>query len=378
MNKVETVNLNGRAYQIEEQGYAALNKYLGQAEKQLGTNPDREEIIADFEQAIAEKCDQILSKTKSVVSQKEVATIIAEMGPVDGVENVENPTEPVQPAKRLYLIKEGAIIGGVCKGIATYFNIDVTVVRLLTLLLAFFTSGVVLVIYVALMFLVPEARTPEERAAAQGANFNSQALLETARRKYETLGDKQHWQTVADENQPILNSVGNAIQKLLRIAAGIIAAFGVASLLGIAVAGISGVWSLLFSNQMFGFISLDPTISTSLFAIMVACGLIVGAVPIFLVTIICFRYAKSGSIKQNIWAVVSALALFAVALGIGLAIFSTMPQIRQGTVYHKSSTSGDVTHVCIGNCPPDPHPQIINRLDKELAPPQVPIQPKPW
>jgi hypothetical protein len=56
MKKVITINLNGNAYQIDESGYAALVAYLEGAERQLEDNPDRAEIVADLEQAIAEKC----------------------------------------------------------------------------------------------------------------------------------------------------------------------------------------------------------------------------------------------------------------------------------------------------------------------------------
>ena len=60
MQKVITINLNGNAYQVDEAGYAALVAYLEGAERQLEDNPDRAEIIADLEQAIAEKCRRFL------------------------------------------------------------------------------------------------------------------------------------------------------------------------------------------------------------------------------------------------------------------------------------------------------------------------------
>ena len=55
MNKVVTINLNGRAYQLEEAGYDHLRTYLAHAAKQLADDPDKDEIMADFEQAIADK-----------------------------------------------------------------------------------------------------------------------------------------------------------------------------------------------------------------------------------------------------------------------------------------------------------------------------------
>ena len=50
--------------------------------------------------------------------------------------------------KRLYKIKDEAKVSGVCAGIAEYFNIDVTIVRLLWLLAVFFGVGSPVLIYI--------------------------------------------------------------------------------------------------------------------------------------------------------------------------------------------------------------------------------------
>ena len=56
MNKVITINLGGTAYQLEEGGYDALRAYLETAPRH-GCKAIRtaDEILADIEQAIAEK-----------------------------------------------------------------------------------------------------------------------------------------------------------------------------------------------------------------------------------------------------------------------------------------------------------------------------------
>src|SRR6185437_16954883 len=83
MQKVISINLNGNAYQLDESGYEALREYLSGAERELAGNPDRAEIVADLEQAIADKCRKFLGAHKSVVSAAEVQQIIKEMGPID-------------------------------------------------------------------------------------------------------------------------------------------------------------------------------------------------------------------------------------------------------------------------------------------------------
>ena len=86
MQKVVGINLNGNAYQLEEPGYEALRAYLERADHRLQSDPDRTEIMADLEQAIAEKCGRYLGANKNVVTAAEIDTIIAEMGPVESPE----------------------------------------------------------------------------------------------------------------------------------------------------------------------------------------------------------------------------------------------------------------------------------------------------
>lgn len=55
MEPVLSINLDGIAYQVEHGGYTALRAYLDRAATQLAGNPDAAEILADLEQAIADK-----------------------------------------------------------------------------------------------------------------------------------------------------------------------------------------------------------------------------------------------------------------------------------------------------------------------------------
>jgi phage shock protein PspC (stress-responsive transcriptional regulator) len=197
MQKVININLNGNAYQLEEDGYVALQDYLARAERELKDNPDRAEIVADLEQAIADKCQKYLGPHKSVVTSAEVAQIIAEMGPVTsgpsgsgeqngaaGEKRDDGARSAPPPPKRLYRIPDGAMIAGVCNGLATYFQLDVTLVRIGFVVLALLTKGVGILIYVVMMFVVPEANTPEERAAAGGIPFNAKEVVERVKRQY--------------------------------------------------------------------------------------------------------------------------------------------------------------------------------------------------
>lgn len=105
-----------------------------------------------------------------------------------------NDSADARGTRRLYQINEGALISGLCNGIAAYFDLDVTIVRVATVLLAFVTGGAVAVAYFVLMFIVPVANTSEERAAAHGMPFNARTLIDSARRKAAEFTNGPEWQ----------------------------------------------------------------------------------------------------------------------------------------------------------------------------------------
>jgi len=66
---------------------------------------------------------------------------------------------PAGQPKRLERSKSNRILGGVCAGVANYLNMDPTLVRVLTVLLTLFT-GVPVIVYLVLLFVVPEEGAP--------------------------------------------------------------------------------------------------------------------------------------------------------------------------------------------------------------------------
>ena len=65
MNTVIIINLNGNAFHLEEPGFQSLRAYLERAQAQLKDNPDKTEIMADLEQAIADKCAHFCGRTRT-------------------------------------------------------------------------------------------------------------------------------------------------------------------------------------------------------------------------------------------------------------------------------------------------------------------------
>ena len=204
MQKVITINLNGGSYQLEEHGYEALRAYLEHAEAQLGSNPDASEILRDLEQSVAEKCQRLLGPGKTVVTTAEIAQILREIGPVEsGIAPAPPHSSAERPPRRVYQIREGAIVSGLANGLAAHFNIDPTIVRVAFVAAAvlemahydrppFMTIG----LYLLLVFLVPYAKTSEERAAAQGSSaglpYKMQRAVEQVKAKFDGLHHRMH------------------------------------------------------------------------------------------------------------------------------------------------------------------------------------------
>lgn len=64
--------------------------------------------------------------------------------------------------KKLYRNRNDKMVSGVCAGIAGYFNIDSTLVRVIYAVLSVFTAFIpCLILYVVLAIVIPQEPMPE-------------------------------------------------------------------------------------------------------------------------------------------------------------------------------------------------------------------------
>jgi len=211
MNKVVSINLNGNAYQMEEVGYQALDAYLEKARRQLAGNHDIDEILSDIEEAIADKCSRFIRSGKTVVLSAEVKQIIDEMGPVrDSEDRADEPGAEKDDAgteqhsksrytdqgasfrrpRKLYRLKEDKMVEGICSGIAAYLGVDPTIVRIIFVALLIVSGGTIAIVYLVMIPIIPEAKTPEEHAAAHGDPFDAQEVIERAKSKFQDFQNR--------------------------------------------------------------------------------------------------------------------------------------------------------------------------------------------
>jgi len=153
-----TVHLNRSTLQFEEAAYRRLEQYLAEAARLLEGNPDQPEILSDLEQAVADQCTRRMRPHQGVVTLAELQPALDEIGPVQvpgaAAASERTPRDATRPLQQ---VSEGAVISGVCQGLARHFRVDVTLLRFIAVLLLLVTGGAMIVVYVVLMLLLPYA-----------------------------------------------------------------------------------------------------------------------------------------------------------------------------------------------------------------------------
>lgn len=169
MQPVIKISLNRNAFQFEQDAHDRLKHYLADAAAKLLGNEDRAEILLDLEQAIADQCRKRMQSGQDVITMAELAPALEEIG---SVEIPGSPNPPLPPstggATPLEQSSEGAIISGVCKGLARTARMDVTLVRVIAVVLLFITGGAMILLYTILMLLLPFAPLDPHAAPLRG------------------------------------------------------------------------------------------------------------------------------------------------------------------------------------------------------------------
>ena len=154
-----TVSLNRSVLQFDDAAYARLEQYLAESASLLEGDPDPQEILTDLEQAVADQCTRRLRPGQTVVTLAELEPALEEIGSVQapGSVTASPPTMREATLGSLQQVSQGAVISGVCMGLARYFRLDVTLLRVITVLLLLGTGGAMILVYLGLMLLMPYA-----------------------------------------------------------------------------------------------------------------------------------------------------------------------------------------------------------------------------
>lgn len=190
MKKVTNACIGGRSFTLDEDAYGRLSAYLEHFRARL-TVPELQkgEVMDEIEGRIAELFYQEVGDGARVVSLSLVEKVISTLGMPDGSAETGNNAgasfstsspEPGKAPKKLYRDKDEKRLGGVCAGLSWYFDVDVTLIRVLMLIaLVCGTAG--FWVYVILWIAVPAADTPARKCEMRGILATAENMSRFAR-----------------------------------------------------------------------------------------------------------------------------------------------------------------------------------------------------
>ena len=169
MKKVININFQGRVVPIEESSFELLKQYTDSLRTYFANEQGKDEIINDIESRISELFQERLKNGSTCITDDDINTIIINMGRPQDLAAADDDhggqqqsfssheagnqaqfTSSTHSSKRLYRDENSKVLGGVCSGIAAYFNIEPLLVRLV-----FIFSGVGFIAYIILWAFLP-------------------------------------------------------------------------------------------------------------------------------------------------------------------------------------------------------------------------------
>ena len=182
MNKTLNINLGGIVFHIDEDAFEILNNYLNTLKHHFKNEESGDEILKDIEGRIAELFTGRLDK-KEAISLTDVNEIITIMGDpsqyddeIDQEQSQEyqHKDEDLRQGKRrkVFRDEEDRMIGGVCSGLANYFDISVFWSRIIFIGMLFLIGPGAPFLYLMFWIALPSAKTTAEKLEMKGEKVN--------------------------------------------------------------------------------------------------------------------------------------------------------------------------------------------------------------
>ena len=205
MKKTLTVNLGGTVFNIDDDAYRLLDNYLCNLKAHFSKEEGAEEIVDDIERRISELLAEKLAEGKQVITISDVEEVIARVGKpeemdqegaADAADTAQGGASTQASAqgstqsgtrRRLFRNPDDKILGGVISGIAAYFCWDVTLLRLLLLVILICGYGTLIPVYIICWFLIPEARTAAEKLSMRGEAITVENIGKTVTDGFEKM-----------------------------------------------------------------------------------------------------------------------------------------------------------------------------------------------
>lgn len=172
MKRVMNVCIGGRSFTLNDDAYNRLDAYLRHFREKLSVpETQKGEVMEEIEGRISELFFQEVGDSSRVVTLGMVENVVSTLGMPDGSAETGYAYSSAFPEdkvpRKLYRDMDNKGVAGVCAGLAQYFELDVTIIRIIMLVaLLMGTSG--FWIYVVLWIAVPKAETPAQKCEMRG------------------------------------------------------------------------------------------------------------------------------------------------------------------------------------------------------------------
>lgn len=171
MKKTINVAIGGCSFTIDEDAYIRLEEYLDSFSSGLENTSGSKTAADELEMRIADLLKEKLGN-REVVDLGIVNAVLNQTGPVGAESRQSEDNHYYRPGdkeriRKFFRDADGKKLAGVCSGLALYLNIDVSLIRILFLVVFFFGSAGGWV-YLVLWIIAPEARTAAEKCEMRG------------------------------------------------------------------------------------------------------------------------------------------------------------------------------------------------------------------
>ena len=225
MNKTTNIHLAQTLFSLDENAYSLLNNYLEKLERLFKNTEGAKDILEDIEVRIAELFTELKKDNLYVISVADVEQVIETLGTPEDLAGEEEPTETssqYNSSKKLFRDPDDRFLGGVAGGLSHYVGLDSAWIRLVMLILFFSSVGGVVLVYILLWILIPEAKTTADKLMMKGEPVNVSTIKKKIKEEIDQVGDK-----VKDVDY---ENLGNQLKKkskdfsdlLLKLARGVV------------------------------------------------------------------------------------------------------------------------------------------------------------
>ncbi|WP_294608007.1 PspC domain-containing protein [uncultured Bacteroides sp.] len=237
MKKTLTVNLGGTVFHIDEDAYRLLDNYLSNLKLHFRRQAGADEIVNDIELRISELFSEKLTAGSQVITITDVEEVINRMGRPEEMEtgtseegasgsknsegasgsgygpgswNSDAKSSYTSTRRRLYRNPDDKMLGGVVSGLAAYLNWDVTLLRLLLLIILICGYGTLIPVYIVCWLVIPEAHTAAEKLNMRGEAVTVENIGKTVTDGFEKVANGVNDYMKSDKPRTFLQKVGDA------------------------------------------------------------------------------------------------------------------------------------------------------------------------